>query len=65
MTFKVNIVQINFSQLNLLDQIVMELFHSPLELTGNIPHGLKYHSPSLLKTEPTSKPDIIKSIRAL
>lgn len=41
MIFKANIVLINFSQSNQLDQIVGELSHSPLELTGNILHGLK------------------------
>ena len=39
MTFKVNIVQTNFSQLNQLDQILMELFHLLSEHNGNILHG--------------------------
>lgn len=60
MTFKVNIAQINFSQLSQLDLTAGELFHLPLELTGNIHHGLKYLLDSLLKIDLILKPDIIK-----
>lgn len=62
MTFKVNIVQINFSLLNQSDQIAGESFLLLLEPIGNIHHGLKLHSDSLLKTELIFKPDIIRLI---
>ena len=41
MTFKVNIVRINFSLLSQSDQIAGELFLLLLEPIGNIHHGLK------------------------
>lgn len=62
MIFNHSIALTNFSQSNLLDPTVMESFHSSLELNGNILHGLKFHSLSLLKIKITLRPDIIKSI---
>ena len=62
MTFKVNIVPINFSLLNQLDLIATESFLLSSELIGNTLHGLKLVSPSSPKIKIILKPVTIKSI---
>ena len=62
MIFKVNSALINFSLLDHLKLIIMVLYHSLLELTGNILHGIKFHLVSLLKIKIILKLVIIKSI---